>query len=133
MLEHSQTKMSLIKLTLKKNIFMKFIIATLLVLFSATTFAQPSAIKPKTQKSEIKNDQILGALEIKYNLITDTITVVFIVYDKEGYLKKQPGKVVRKVRYYEQRIQAEVESELYFTDSWATIKREDFYDLKQLK
>lgn len=91
---------------------MKKTITAILILISATAFAQKE-------------------ITIKYKEVSDTLKVTVVTYGKDGNLKFQSGKVIRKISVFEnQNLKPEVTGAAYFTDKWEAIKPEDVYDVK---
>ncbi len=71
-------------------------------------------------------------ITLKYKEVYDTLKATVITYGKDGNLKFQPGKVVRKISVFEnQNIKPEITAATYFNDKWEAIKSEDVYDVKQ--
>ncbi len=69
---------------------MKQTITAILILISVMGFAQP---KKQTEFNE--------GVTIKFKSITDTLSGNIISYDKEGYLQRKSGKVIRKISVFE--------------------------------
>ena len=91
-------------------------------LMSGICYSQPK--KSITKETDL-------SVTIKYKVVSDTLTGSVITYDKEGYLQRHAGKVIRKISVFEnQNIKPEVQSVSYYLENWTAIKPEDVFDFR---
>ena len=94
----------------------------IIFLIAGICYSQPKKSIPKETDLSVT---------IKYKIVSDTLIGDIITYDKEGYLQRHAGKVIRKRSVFEnQNIRPEVQSVSYYLENWTALKQEDVFDFR---